>query len=267
MIYFNSKSNHSTYNLNQICLLVLLLMTSIIALGGCSQNEPAPLTASESQAMADEEWLRGADRPPTPRTLLAMARILLSQGRQQEAQFVLHKITKDHPYYPEAYVELAEIHMRNRHVDMAIKTLLEGQVHLPNDHVIANDLGMCYMIRRDNQAAEKMFRTAAAIAPNSTRYRSNIALVLGLQGRYEESLSLYKQVGNDAEAHFNLAIICDARNDPKRAAEERKKVEMYKARAAEAAAIPPGNKAAAITPDDKPVEKTAQIKVKVKAAD
>jgi len=249
--------NYTTCNPGLICLVVILL-AGLITFGGCTQDNPPPLTYSESQAMADEEWIKGADRPPTPRTLLALSRVFVSQGREQEAQFVLHKITKKHPYYPEAYVELAEIHMRHRRVDTAIKTLSEGLVCLPNDHVIANNLGMCHLIRRDYQAAEGKFRTATAIAPNNTRYRSNIALALGLQGRYEESLALYKQVTNDIEAHFNLAVICDARKDAKRAAEERKKVEMYKAKAAEErkrirmqkaqavekAAIPKGDKAA-----------------------
>lgn len=232
--------NHMTRNPSLMGLYMVLLV-GLITFGGCAQDTP-PLTFSESQAMADEEWLKGANRPPTPRTLLALSRILVSQGREKEAQFVLTKVTKDYPRYPKAYVELAEIHMRNRRVDSAIRTLSEGLANLPNDHVIVNDLGMCYMIRRNYQAAMENFRTAAAIAPNNTRYRSNIALVLGLEGRYEESLSLYKQVTNDIEAHFNLAVICDARKDHKRAAEERKKVAMYEARAIETAAIQPGNK-------------------------
>jgi tetratricopeptide (TPR) repeat protein len=235
--------NYATCNQDLICLATILL-AGLITLGGCAQEPPPLLTHSESQAIADEEWIKGADRPPTPRTLLALSRVYISQGREQEAQFILHNVTKKHPYYPEAYVELAEIHMRHRRVSTAIKTLSEGLVCLPKDHVITNNLGMCHLIRRNYRAAEGMFRTAAAIAPNNTRYRSNVALVLGLQGRYEEALALYKQVTNDIEAHFNLAVICDARNDRKRAAEERKKVKMYKARAVKAKVIPQGDKAA-----------------------
>ena len=240
-----SLGNHVTCNPGLICLAMTLL-AGLIAFGGCAQKAQPILTHAESQAMADEEWIKGADRPPAPRTLLALSRVYVSQGREEEAQFILHKVTKEYPYYPEAYVELAEIHMRHRRVDMAIKTLSEGFVCLPKDHVIANNLGMCHLIRQDYQAAEGKLRDAAAIAPNNTRYRSNIALALGLQGRYEESLALYKQVTNDMEAHFNLAVICDARNDPKRAAEERKKVEKYKAqaRAVRKAAVPKGDKVA-----------------------
>jgi tetratricopeptide (TPR) repeat protein len=215
---------------------VAVLLLGLITVGGCEPETKIPLTSSESQALVDEEWFNGADRPPTPRTLLAMSRVVVSQGREAEAQSVLYNVTRKHPHYPDAYVELAEIHMRNRRVDPAIKTLSGGLVWLPKDHVIINNLGMCYLIRRDYKRAEERFSTAAAIAPNNTRYRSNIALVLGLQGRYEESLALYKQVTDDIEAHFNLAVICEARNDPLQAIEERKQVELYKARAAERAA-------------------------------
>jgi Flp pilus assembly protein TadD len=209
----------------------------VLIFAGCAPENKLPLTRSESQALADQEWVNGANRPPTPRTLLALSRVLVSQGREPEAQSVLYNVTRQHPNYPEAYVELAEIHMRNRRIDPAIKTLLQGLVFLPNDHVIVNDLGMCYLVRRDYKMAEEKFTAAAAIAPDNTRYRSNIALVLGLQGRYEESLSLYKQVTTESDAHFNLAVICDARKDSARAAEERKQVEMYEAQAVEKAAV------------------------------
>lgn len=221
-------------------LIALVMILPVLC--GCEPKPPPIVTQSESQALEDEEWIRGAKRPPTPRTLLALSRVLISQGRREEAQSVLYRITRQHPYYPEAYVELAEIHMRRRRVDTAIKTLSEGLASLPNDHVLVNNLGMCYLIRRDYPKAEEKFRAAAWIAPNNTRYRSNVALVLGLQGRYDEALALYKQVTTDIEAHFNLAVICDARNDSDRAKQEREKVKMYKALAAKAAA----EKAAAI---------------------
>jgi hypothetical protein len=54
------------------------------------------------------------------------------------------------------------------------------------------------------------------------RYRGNMALALGMLGRYEESLSLYQQVVSPSDAHFNLAVICDARKDPARAEQEYK---------------------------------------------
>jgi len=224
-------ANLATRNIFMIPVALSLALAVMTLLCGCTPEEPPVLTYSESQALADEEWVNGANRPPTPRTLLALARVYVSQGREEEARFVLDKITKDYPKYPEAYVELAEVHMRHRRVGMAVQTLSRGLKFLPDDHVIANNLGMCYLIQRDYKSAQERFAAATAMAPNNTRYRSNTALVLGLQGRYEESLSLYKQVTTDMDAHFNLAVICDARKDPERAARERKQYRMYKAQA------------------------------------
>jgi len=229
-------------NTKRCLFLSTVLLAVLITLGGCAQ-ENLP-TFEESQAHADEAWMRGAKRPPSPRTLLALSRVLVSQGRESQAQFVLNKVMTEFPYYPETYVELAELHMRNRRVTSAIKTLRLGLDFIPNDHVITNNLGMCNMIQRDYQAAEGQFRSAAAIDPNNTRYRSNIALALGLQGRYEEALALYMQVTHEIEARFNLAVICDARNDALRAEEERKKIEKLEAEAAAAAAGTAGCKSA-----------------------
>ena len=169
----------------------------------------------------EETWLEGADRAPTPKTLYAMARILIAKGREPEADYMLRKIIEEHPYFMPAYVELAEIHMRHRRVEPAVAVLNAGLVFSPRDPVLLNDIGMCWMVKGDYARALPMFKQAAAAMPANARYRGNMALALGMMGRYEESLALYEQLLSPADAHDNLAVICEARKDFKRAAEER----------------------------------------------
>jgi len=61
---------------------------------------------------------------------------------------------------------------------------------------------------------------AAAAGPDNTRYRANVALALGMSGRYDECLAAYEQILHPADAHYNLAVICDSRNDTERAVAE-----------------------------------------------
>lgn len=199
---------------------LLFLVISFAFCIGCAKEEPAK-SFEETQAEEDEEWIRGAKRPPSPETMLALSRILVTQGKDDEAEFTLDKCTKEYPDFVEAYVELAELHMRHRRVDSAIKILDEGMIQVPGNDVLMNDTGMCHFVLRQYRTAEKWFRQAAGVDPNNTRYRANIALALGLQGRYEESFAVYEQILSKKDAHHNLAVICDARKDIQRAEIER----------------------------------------------
>ena len=67
----------------------------------------------------DMTFNSAADRPPTPRTLLAMAHLLAAQGKDKEAGFVLQRLIQEHPQTTAAYVALAEIHMRTGRIEHA----------------------------------------------------------------------------------------------------------------------------------------------------
>ena len=172
-------------------------------------------------ARDDQKWIEGARRPPTPKTRYAMARILIAKGSESEADLMLRWIIQKHPHFMPAYVELAEMHMRHRRVQPAVNVLNAGLAFSPRDPVLLNDIGMCWMVKGDYARALTMFKQAAAAMPANARYRGNMALALGMMGRYEESLALYEQLLTPADAHDNLAVICEARKDFKRAAEER----------------------------------------------
>ena len=42
-------------------------------------------------------------------------------------------------------------------------------------------------------------------------------MALGMLGRYEEALAVYEQVVLPARAHYNVAVLAEARNDTDRA--------------------------------------------------
>ena len=198
--------------------VALLATVALLCGGGCAEQENPH---GFGRAEADAGWLAGTDRPATPKTLYAMTKILAAQGRDAEAEFVLNKILKQHPDFRPAYVALAESYMRRRQVDAAIDVLSAGLKIAPDDAVLLNDVGMCSIIKGDYARALEMFEQAAAAMPQDARYRGNMALVLGMMGRYDEALALYEQLLLPADAHHNLAVICEARKDQDRADKER----------------------------------------------
>ncbi|MFC1793234.1 tetratricopeptide repeat protein [Planctomycetota bacterium] len=161
------------------------------------------------------EFQTQGNNPPTAKTLSAMAEILAKQGKDSECEYVLKRIIQDNPEYLPAYNNLAELQMRQGHTNAAIETLQHALKINSEDTVLLNNLGMCWIVRRDYEAALKMFTRAAGIMPENMKYRSNMAVALGLMGRDEESLSLFKQLLPDDEANHNLNILREARNSNK----------------------------------------------------
>ena len=193
-----------------------------LASGGCESTKPTAAENSEAarRAADDDEFAKGANLPPTPRTLLAMARVLAAQGRQDESIYVLNRILREHPDFLPAYVDLAQVQLAQGRPDSAMATLSAGQRLAPQDPVLANDLGMCRLLQGDYEQASACFELAAAKAPANLRYQTNRALALGMLGRYDQCLRAYQQVLAPAEAHHNLAVICRARHDQTRADQE-----------------------------------------------
>lgn len=193
-----------------------------LAWSGCS-GDKKQVNASGQQAKSDEEFQSGANRPPSANTLYSMARILAAQGKDNECEYVLNRIIKEYPDFVAAYISMAELRMRQDRIEDAITTLSAGLKLMPKSSTIMNDLGMCWLMKSENEKALEQFSQAASLSPENARYRSNMAVALGMMGRYDESLSLFIQVVPTGEAHYNLCVLCEARKDYRRAFEEYEK--------------------------------------------
>ncbi len=195
--------------LHRFTLAILLVVTVGCVLGGC-RSKQRKISYSNH---ADEVFQKGANRAPTPRTLYSMAKIFATQGKEQQCRYILVRIIREQPDFVPAYCELAELYMRQGQLQMAVDTLQAARTHAPRDAVLMNNLGLCYLLRDEHADAEKMFAAAAGERPSDARYRANLAVAVGMMGRYDEALSLFKQLMPETDAHYNLGVICEARND------------------------------------------------------
>jgi tetratricopeptide (TPR) repeat protein len=107
--------------------------------------------------------------------------------------------------------------MRQGAVDDAIEVLSRGIAANPKDPVLLNNRGMGRVMKASFEEALADFSLAAELAPDEPRYTGNKAMALGMMGRYEESLEVYQQIVLPARAHYNVAVLAEARNDAVRA--------------------------------------------------
>ena len=205
-------------------ILSILLLLALVLTIGC-QSSPDRFEGYSRNAEVDDEFARGTDRKPSARTLQSMARILGSQYQDEEARYILERCIASYPRFAAAYCDLAELHIRNGRLDLAVETLEQGRRAVPTDAVIVNNLGMCHLLEAEYEAALALFEEAVELDPDNTRYTANRAMTLGLLGEYEQALEAYRGFLTDGEAHYNLAILYEANRENPKADEHYRRAE------------------------------------------
>jgi len=187
------------------------MLLGAFSFSGCTESTTAVPAGGWAQSSPDSQFQTQAGRPPTTQTQWAMAEILAAQGKDSECEYVLRRIIQTDPKFLPAYNSLAELQMRQGQTNAATGTLQDAQRIGPDDPVLLNNLGMCWLVRRDYENALKVFDKAAAIAPKNAKYRANMAVALGLMGRDEEALALFRQILPEDRAAQNLNVLRQAR--------------------------------------------------------
>ena len=194
------------------------LVISAVMFGGCAGIGGSYSSRDRTGLL---ETAPGAYQSPNAKTLYAMSRILMSQGREDQGELVLLGLIMEYPRFSPAYCDLAELRMLQGRLDDAIQELSRGLQVAPQDPFLLNNLGVCSLLKGDFDRALGNFTMAAELMPSKRRYRANMALALGMMGSDEESLSLYMQLLPDELAQHNLNIIAEIRKDFEQALQER----------------------------------------------
>lgn len=163
----------------------------------------------------------GALQAPEPMTIVLTGRVLKSQGRLVEAEYVLRRVTVEYPDFAPGYTELAELLLKDGRTREATVVLETGVIELPSSAILHNDLGICWLLADDMNRAAKEFTEARKLDPHDATYTANLAMVMGLQGRYDAAIALYVEVLPVADAHANVANLAEARGDSDRAQSDR----------------------------------------------
>ncbi len=153
----------------------------------------------------------GSDRPPTSKTMYAIARVMAANEQDDNAERILRSVLREDPDFRPAWLELAELQVRQQRVEEAIETLKLGIQRVPGDPVLLNNLGICMVLRDDFVRAAEHFRQASETWPRDTRFQANLAMALGMQGREREAREIYQRILTAEDVEHNLEVIRRAR--------------------------------------------------------
>ncbi|MEK1901616.1 MAG: tetratricopeptide repeat protein [Rhizobium sp.] len=77
----------------------------------------------------------------------------------------------------------------------------------PNEPSVLSNLGMSYLLTGDLRTAETYLRSAAGQPSADSRVRQNLALVVGLQGRFPEAEQIARRELSPQQADANVAYL------------------------------------------------------------
>ena len=204
---------------NTMKITVFTLCVIVAAIGGCATETntktkiPAARTRGDKQAAAEENtFAAGAGRTPTAATSYSFAKILIAQGRDRDALYVLSHIIREHPKFLPAYNEMAGVYVRADRLDDAVAAIQTGLEHAPNDGVLHNNLGMCYLLKEQPDQALAAFTRATELVPNSATFRANRASALALTAHDAEAETEYRRVVGSLQARQNVLTLSRARD-------------------------------------------------------
>lgn len=196
-------------------------------LAGVSGSSPAAATApafANAEVNADDAAKRYSQNPRSLENALAYARSLKSLGQKRQALGILQQAAEQHSSskelaseYGRLALDLDQVSLAKRllevaddpvnpdwRVVMARGTASAKEGHYkdatafyekalslqPEQASIMSNLALAYTLSGDAEKGETLLRRAAASPDANAKVRQNLALVLGIQGKYEEATKI-----------------------------------------------------------------------------
>lgn len=122
---------------------------------------------------------------------VAYAKALTADGRFEQSLTVLDGVIRpDAPDWNALLVKGATLDQLGRHGE-ARQIYAQALVAAPGEASIEANLGLSHAMTNDLAAAEQHLRRAVQMGGATSQIRQNLALIVGLQGRFAECRALY----------------------------------------------------------------------------
>jgi Flp pilus assembly protein TadD len=163
-------------------------------------------SSQRAQAVAILEQL--SLQNPTNKVVLGeYGRALAETGEYEQALEVFDRAhTPEQPDWHILSAQGAVLDQMGRH-DEAQRHYLTALKIAPNEPSVLSNLGLSYALAKDLTKAEATLRLAAAQRPCDARVRQNLALVVGLEGRFAEAEQIARADLPPDQAAANVAYL------------------------------------------------------------
>ncbi|MFB9267397.1 tetratricopeptide repeat protein [Bradyrhizobium erythrophlei] len=163
-------------------------------------------TGQRAQAVAVLEQATLA-QPGNKALIAGYGRALADNGNFQQAFEVLGRAhTPEDPDWRILSAQGAALDQLDRHEE-ARQYYASALKIVPDEPSVLSNLGLSYLLAKDLPKAEDALRRARERAPGDMRVRTNLAVVIGLQGRQSEAETIMKADLPPQEGAANVAAL------------------------------------------------------------
>lgn len=190
------------------------------------------LRATGQRAQAVAVLRQAAFHHPKDMPLLgAYGRALADAGDYQQALEVLGRAhTPDNPNWRILNAEGAVLDQMGRHAE-AQRYYSSALKMVPNEPSVLSNLGLSYALEKQLKRAEATLRRAVVQPGARPKVRQNLALIVGLEGRFAEAEKIASADLPPAEAEENVAYLRNMLDQRKKFGENRQRGFRAQARA------------------------------------
>lgn len=145
--------------------------------------------------------------PNDPDIAVAYAKALTADGRFEQSLGVLDRVIRpDAPDWNALLVKGAALDQLGRNAE-ARQVYGQALVMAPGEASIEANLGLSYAMTNELGPAEQHLRRAAQMPGATSKIRQNLALIVGLQGRFDEARKLYAAELPPDQVESNMAYV------------------------------------------------------------
>lgn len=164
------------------------------------------MTGRNEQALAVMQQV--AINHPTDREVLgAYGKAQAAAGQLEQALATVRRAqTPDRPDWKLKSAEGAILDQLGRSSEARLR-YREALDLQPNEPSVLSNLGMSYLLTKDLKTAETYLRSASDQPAADSSVRQNLALTVGLQGRFQEAETIARQELTPQQAEANVAYL------------------------------------------------------------
>ncbi len=136
-----------------------------------------------------------------------LARVAERNDRTEDAKRAYHAIISTNPKHAKALHRLGVIESQAGNFSRAFDYFTRAESLGNPSAELLGDFGYAQYLNKNMVAAAATLRRALELSPDDKRNNNNLALVLGMQGRYDDALAQFRQTGTEAESVAGLAFV------------------------------------------------------------
>lgn len=199
------------------------------------------MNATELRGAADTVGRAYAKNPKDRTVGMNYANVLRMNGRNDQALAVMQQVAINNPNDRDVLAAYGKAQAAAGQLEQALNTILRAQTPdrpdwrlksaegaildqlgragearqryrealdmNQNEPSVLSNLGMSYLLAKDLKTAETYLRSAASQPGADSSVRQNLALTIGLQGRFQEAETIARQELSAEQAEANVAYL------------------------------------------------------------